>query len=253
LLTITQLDPMFVEFKISDRQFSDLKDRSGLLEVFDKAVNTPENGSAENASTQRPVALTGTPIDVSLMTGVNILDFNFNVSGKVVALVDNQFDWASGQITLRAEVLNPLLKTDDVEDYMIYPHQVCRVRIPYETVKNAVLVREEAILTDLDTKYVLVVVKEMYQPKGPDGKPLLDEDGNEVPPYEADIVKRRDIEIGRLLDTQMRIVLEHPLKPGVKPGESYIVQGVQRVRIDSEVRPTTLEDYKIRRAAEMQK
>jgi hypothetical protein len=74
----------------------------------------------------------------------------------------------------------------------------------------------------------------------------LDKDGQPVPPYETDIVYRRDLKkIGRLLDTQMRIVLE-----GLKPGETYIVQGVQRVRVGSEVRPTTLEDYKARRAAE---
>ena len=248
LLSITQLDPMFVEFKLSDRQFSDLKDRLGFREVFYKAVSTPEEEQGENPSA-RPLALTGMDVDVSLMTGVNVFNFDFNIPGKVVALVDDRISFA-GQITLRAEVRNPLLNTDASDDYMLYAGQVCRVRVPYEVVKNAVLVREEAILTDLDTKYVLVVARGMYQPRGTDGKPLLDDDGNEVPPYETDIVERRDIEIGRLLDTQMRIVEDHPLKPGVKPGETYIVQGLQRVRIGMEVKPTTLQDYEIRRAAE---
>jgi hypothetical protein len=45
----------------------------------------------------------------------------------------------------------------------------------------------------------------------------------------------------------MRIVLG-----GLKPGETYIVHGVQRVRIGSEVQPTTLEEYDRRRAAEME-
>ena len=249
LLSITQLDPMFVEFKLSDRQVTDLKDRLGFREEFNKAMNAPEAGQ-NGIPSEQPLALTGMNVDVSLMTGVDVFKFNFDIPGKVVTLVDDRINWASGQITLRAEIKNPLLKTGEAEDHLIYPGQACRVRVPYEIVKDAVLVREEAILTDLDTKYVLVVVKGMYHPKAPDGLPLLDEDGKEVPPYEADLVQRRDIEIGRLLDNQMRIVLDHPLKPGVKPGETYIVQGVQRVRIGMEVKPTTLKDYEARRAAE---
>jgi len=246
LLAVAQFDPMYVEFKISDRQFSDLKDRVGFREAFDRAVNPSEND--DDDSQDQPLAITGTPVDISLMTGVNVLDFNFNVPGKIIASVDNRIDFATGQITLRAEIQNPLLRTQNARDYMIYPFQICRVRIPYELVKDAVLIREEAILTDLDTKYVLVVAKGMFQPRDAFGKPLVGADKKEIPPYEADIIARRDIKIGRLLDSQMRIVLD-----GVKPGETYIVQGVQRVRIGMEVTPTTLENYRLRRAAELKK
>ena len=247
LLSIAQLDPMYVEFKLSDRQFTDLKDRLGFRDEFNRAVNELENDQ-NGESAKQPLALTGMDVDISLMTGVDVFKFDFNIPGKVVALVDDRVNWSSASITLRAEVKNPLLKMDGVEDYMLYAGQACRVRVPYEIVKDAVLIREEAILTDLDTKYVLVVTKGKYQPKSPDGKPLKNEKGEEIAPYETDIVERRDIKIGRLLDNQMRIVLEDPLKPGVKPGESYIVQGVQRVRSDTEVKPTTIEEYEIRRA-----
>jgi multidrug efflux system membrane fusion protein len=243
LLSITQLDPMYVEFKLNDRQFSDLKDRIGFRDAFNEAISTSEETAA--ASNGEPLALTGMPVDVSLMTGVNVFNFDFDISGKVVAVVDNQINWSTANITLRAEIQNPLLQTDGAEDYLIYPGQVCRVRIPYETVQDALLIREEAILTDLDTKYVLVVAKGMFQPTDASGKPLLDENGQEIQPYEADIVHRRDIKIGRLLDTQMRIVLN-----GLQPGESYIVHGVQRVRIGAAVQPTTLADHNARRAAE---
>ena len=243
LLSITQLDPMFVEFKMSDRQFSDLKDRIGLRDAFDEAIH--KEGKPAEDSVQRSTALTGMPVDISLMTGVNVFNFDFNIPGKIVALVDNQINFATAQITLRAEIQNPLLKTEDTEDYMLYPGQVCRVRIPSETVKDAVLIREQAILTDLDTKYVLVVVKEMREPRTPDGKPKLGEDGKPLPPEEVSVIQRRDVKLGRLLDTQMRIV-----RNGLEPGESYIVHGVQRVRIGTEVTPTTLEEYNIRRAAE---
>jgi multidrug efflux pump subunit AcrA (membrane-fusion protein) len=111
--------------------------------------------------------------------------------------------------------------------------------------REAVLIREEAILTDLDTKYVLVVSKGMYQPTDRFNQPLKGADGKPVPPYEAEIVKRQDVKIGRLLDSQLRVV-----KEGLQPGEHYIVKGVQRVRIGMEVQPITLHEYDARRAAE---
>ena len=246
LLSIAQLDPMFVEFKVSDRQFSDLKDRIGLRNAFNEAMTAPDAKPAENIAAS-PLALAGMDIDVSLMTGVNVFNFDFNIPGKIVTSVDDRISFASASITLRAEIQNPLLKTDVATDYMIYPNQVCRVRIPYEKVHNAVLIREGAILTDLDTKYVLLVTRGMYHPKDAFGRPLKNANGEEIPPYETDMVVRRDIKLGRLLDTQMRIVLS-----GLEPGETYIVHGVQRVRIGSEVQPTTLAEYDRRRAAEVE-
>jgi multidrug efflux pump subunit AcrA (membrane-fusion protein) len=73
----------------------------------------------------------------------------------------------------------------------------------------------------------------------------VDENGVVVPPFEIGTVQRRDITIGRLLDTQMRIVTRF-----LEPGETYIVRGVQRVRIGMDVIPTSLEDYNIRLATE---
>ena len=244
ILSITQLDPMYVEFKLNDRQFIDLRDRLGFREAYQEATNVPETERTDESS-GLPLALIGMPVDVSLMTGVNVFNFDFDIPGKVVALVDDRINFNTAQTTLRAEVRNPLLRTDGAEDYMLYAGKVCRVRLPYETVENAILIREEAIMTDLDTKFVLVVAKGMYQDRGRDGKPAVDENGVEIPPRETNIVYRRDITLGRLLDDQMRIVLR-----GLESGESYIVYGVQRVRIGSEVTPTPLEEYKARRAAQ---
>jgi RND family efflux transporter MFP subunit len=246
ILSITQLDPMFVEFKLTDRQFSELKDRLGFRDAFEEAIKTSAEERTEDDS-KRPLALTGMSIDVSFDTGANVLNYDFNVSGKIVALIDNRIDPMVGQITLRAELQNPLLRVDGMEDYLIYPGRACRVRIPREMVKDAVLIREGAMLTDLDTKYVYVVGKEMYHPKDPTGKPLLGKDKMPLPPYETDVARRRDLKkIGPLLESQKRIVLS-----GLKPGESYIVTGVQRVRDGMEVKPTTSEEYAARRAAEL--
>jgi len=244
LLAVTQLDPMYVEFHLSDRQYADLKNRIGFRDAFHRAMDASEEGEQTESDLERTLALTGMPVDVSFMTGADVLNYNFDVPGQVETLVDNQINFHTARVTLRAAIRNPLLKTDDVEDYKIYAGQACRVRVPYEKVENAILIREEAILTDLDTKYVLVVEKRVYQPKDPYGVPLKDENGEEIQPYETDVVVRKDITLGRLLDSQRRIVLA-----GLEPGESYIVLGVQRVRIGVEAKPTTLEDYNADRAA----
>ena len=247
LLSITQMDPMFVEFNLSDRQYFELKSRMGFRDAFYNAANSSESVRQTDDDADMSLALTGMPVDISLQTGMNVFNFDFNIPGKTVTLVDNQIDFRTARITLRAEIQNPLLRVGDAEDYLIYPGQICRVRIPYETVRDAILVREQAILTDLDTRYVLVVGRGMHQPRDPFGRPLMGPDGNPIEPYETYIVQRRTIQVGRLLDTNMRIVLS-----GLRPGESYIVYGVQRVRIGTAVQPTTLEEYNARLAAELE-
>jgi multidrug efflux pump subunit AcrA (membrane-fusion protein) len=90
----------------------------------------------------------------------------------------------------------------------------------------------------LDTKYVLVIEKEMVEPKNPMGQPILGTDGKPLPATEEFVVKRRDIQPGKLLDTQQRIVLS-----GLKPNETYVIKGVQRARIGSVVATVPLEEY----------
>ncbi|MDR2756326.1 MAG: efflux RND transporter periplasmic adaptor subunit [Planctomycetaceae bacterium] len=256
LMSIAELDPIYVDFFISDQQFIELKERLGFQEKFNEALKITtksEINSNQNIGTDKidkkeiknkspqnkevESAYQGT-FDVALSTGIDVLAADFSLNGKIIALVDNQINYETGQITLRGELRNPLLNINGRDDYMIYPGQICRVRIPYEKVKNAVLIREEAIQTDLDTKYILVVEKGMFTPTSKDKN-------NPIPAYETDIVKRRDIKIGRLLDSQMRIVLE-----GLKPDETYIVKGLQRARVGMEVAPITLEEYNKRRLAE---
>lgn len=262
LMSIAQLDPIYVDFFISDRQFIDLKERLGFREKFNETLkfsteNETENGinKIENSKNQEPEnqepqngdigSIDRGIFEVALSTGADVLSADFSLKGKIVAVVDNQITLETGQITLRGELRNPLLHINNRDDYMIYPGQICRVRIPYEKVKNAVLIREEAIQTDLDTKYILTVSKGIFTPTDRFNQPLKDKNGNPVPAYETDIVKRRDIKIGRLLDSQMRIVLE-----GISPGETYIVKGLQRARIGMEVAPITLEEYNQRRSEE---
>ena len=266
LLRIAQMDPIYVDFEISDRQLADLKERMGFRSSFnhavqnlDKPVQTASyapngtgtekkekvaqllpslNDNQENTELGR--------IDVSLTTASDVFTADFPLTGRLVALVDNKINRETGQITLRGELRNPLLNVNGNEDYLLYAGQICRVRIPYETVKDAVLVHEEAILTDLDTKYVLIVKKEMYTPKDPFGRPMVNPaTGQEIPPTEEYVVHRRDVKLGNLLDTQQRIILN-----GLKKGETYIVKGVQRARIGTPVNMVTLEEFNKQRSVE---
>lgn len=290
LLSIAQMDPMYIDFSLSDRQLADIKERMGFRDIYDKVLQHAKeqnsNVALEQAPNSQPVdALekkaanseqyskiilasgenntSQSRIDVSLTTGMDVMSGDFSLTGFVVAMIDNQIDYETGQVTLRGEVRNPLLSVNDNEDYMIYPGQICRVRIPYEKVKGAILVHEESILTDLDTKYVLVIKKEPAVQTDMMGRPILDkETGKPTPLYQKDetgkdvldasgkpipvineVVHRRDIKIGKLLDTQQRIVLD-----GLEQGETYIVKGVQRARIGIPVNTVALDDFNKRRS-----
>ncbi len=250
LVSIAQMDPMYVDFQISDRQFTDLKTRMGYHGAFEKAMQNLDK-TADAVDTETPATVEAKNdsgwgrIDVSVTTTSDVLTADFPLSGRIVTTADNRVDRESGQITLRGEVRNPLLHVDGQDDYLLYAGQITRVRIPHDLVKDAILVDEEAILTDLDTKYVLVVAKEMYTPKNPlTGLPVVDPvTKTPVPATEEFVIQRRDIVLGKLLDTQKRIVTS-----GLKKGETYVVKGVQRARVGSPVDPVTLADFEKQRA-----
>jgi hypothetical protein len=247
------MDPLFVDFELSDKLFADLKQRMGLQEAYNAAMEKIQNPNApEKAPSLAPVA----PLlpaaghsgdgpkpkfDLSLMTSASDLAADFSLQGEIVAITSNEINFETGQVMLRGEIRNPLLRDHANADYLMYPGQICRVRIPYEKVKGAVLIREEAIQTDLDTKYVLVVKEGDYIPKNQIGLAFKDETGNDYVDH-GHIVYRRDIKIGKLLATQQRIVLE-----GLEPGEQYIVRGTQKARIGSAVTPIDLKAYQQQR------
>ena len=108
-------------------------------------------------------------------------------------------------------------------------------------IKGAILIREEAIQTDLDTKYVFVLKEGNYTQRNPIGMALKDENGNDLVAH-GFVVHRRDIKVGKLLDTQLRIVLE-----GLDPGEQYIVLGTQKAKIGAAVTPIDLKTYRQQR------
>ena len=250
ILTIAQMDPLFVDFELSDRQFVDLKKRMGLQEAYDAAMKKTD--ALEKMPSQEPIrpllpsmGLADDAVkpmfDLSLMTSATDLTADFSLQGEIIAVISNEINFETGQVTLRGEIRNPLLRDLANADYLVFPGQICRVRIPYEKVKDALLIREEAIQTDLDTKYVLVLKEGDYTPRNQIGMTFKDEKGNDFIDH-GHIVYRRDIKVGKLLDTQQRIVLD-----GLEPGEQYIVLGTQKARIGAAVTPIDLKTFREQR------
>lgn len=151
---------------------------------------------------------------ISLMNRPNMGDdVTYPYSGKIT-LTDNQILSDVGTIRMRGEIANP--------DYVIFPGQICRVRIPTDLLKDAILVREEAINFDLNTTYVLIVDAENK-------------------------VRRRNVVIGELVEGRYRVITT-----GLRGDETYIHQGIQRAKIDDVVTPITTEEYEKRFSTDSQ-
>ena len=184
LTTIVAVDPMSVYFTVPERT---------LLRVRER------NRSKDPGSTGQAVEDKKIPFKFGLETDdghprEGILDFG-----------DSVVDPETGTITLRGRAKNA--------DGYLLPGVRARVRVVVGDAEKVLLVPEEALLADMDRRYVLVV--------GPDSKVL-----------------RKDIRPGRLLDDGMRIVLPAAKEgEGVGPSDRVIVQGHQRARIHYPVEP----------------
>jgi membrane fusion protein, multidrug efflux system len=117
----------------------------------------------------------------------------------VLDFADNRVDPTTGTITVRGLVGNPQGR--------FVPGSRVRVRIPLGDERPCVLVPDTAILSDQDRKYVLLV-----------------DDKN--------VVHRREIVLGKLLDDGMRVV-----SSGLKPEDRFITLGLQAARINYPVEP----------------
>jgi multidrug efflux system membrane fusion protein len=112
--------------------------------------------------------------------------------------VDNQLDARSGSVRLRAVLENA--------DGSLAPGLFARVEIGGGERKPALLIDDRAVGTDQDRKFVVVV----------------DKDGKH---------ERRMVELGPLADG-LRVV-----RTGLKPGETIVVNGLQRVRPGAKLKP----------------
>ncbi len=123
----------------------------------------------------------------------------------VLDFADNRVDSGTGTIQVRGAVRN--------EDGGLVPGSRIRVRVPVSAPYQAMLIPAVAVLTDQDRKYLLVMGKD-------------------------NVVERRDVTLGRLLDDGMQVVLPgRGPNDGVRSDDWVIVDGLQRARVHYPVDP----------------
>jgi RND family efflux transporter MFP subunit len=126
----------------------------------------------------------------------------------VLNFADNKVDPDTGTIQVRGEVPDP--------GQTLVPGSRVRVRVPVSNPYRAILVPDTALLTDQDRKYALVI-------------------------GDKDVVLRRDIRPGKLLDDGMRVALASGKEAALKKDEWVIVLGLQRARVNYPVAPLDAE------------
>lgn len=117
--------------------------------------------------------------------------------GRLVFL-DNRLDPATGTIHARGLL--------DNRDRLFTPGMFARVKLSGGAQQDAVLIKDSAVGTDQSVKYVLVV-------------------------NEQSVAEYRAVKLGPVIDN-LRVVRE-----GLRPGETVVVNGLQRVRPGAPVNP----------------
>jgi RND family efflux transporter MFP subunit len=116
--------------------------------------------------------------------------------------IDNSVDSATGTIVVRGEIPN--------SENNLLPGMYMRIKVPVGVAKDAVVIDEQAIVSDIGGKYVLVV------------------DAN-------NIVQKRSVKLGTEIDGS--VVIES----GINSTERYIISGFHFARPGSPVTPMTKE------------
>ncbi|MEM9346162.1 MAG: efflux RND transporter periplasmic adaptor subunit [Planctomycetota bacterium] len=178
LTQVTQMQPIYVYFDVSEKIVLDYINRAA--ERGQQVADNPP--SLELATSSDPNGA-------------------YSHNG-IVDWWNRSVDTGTGTIDVRGRL--------DNEQQLLVPGMFVRVRVPFEEIKDAVLVREDAIGTDLAGKYVLIVVK--------------NEEG-------VSIVKRQPIKLLIQAGNGMRAI------EGLSPDAQYITAGIQKVRPGMPVNP----------------
>jgi len=161
LATLSALDPLRVSFALSEAEYLKIAERMG-------------------SAVQRPLAL-----DLILADGSV-----FPHKGRAV-IAERAVDEKTGTLTIVAEFANP--------ERLIRPGQFGKIRGAIDTVKDAVLIPQQAVMEEQSSRTVYVV-----------------DAGNKV--------VLRTVVLGERVENQVIV------KEGVKPGERVIIDGLQKVR-----------------------
>ena len=165
LTTLASVDPVYVSFVGDERAYL-------------RYQELVRSGNRESPRTSP------TPVLVGLAN-----EEGFPHEGKM-DFVANSLDPATGTIRVRAIVPNP--------DGRFLPGLFARVRLLGESKDNALLIHEQAVLTDQDRRYVYVVGKQ-------------------------NSAERRDVALGPVIEG-LRVV-----ESGLKPGDKVIINGMRKI------------------------
>jgi multidrug efflux system membrane fusion protein len=177
MTTVVSLDPMYAVFDVDEQTFL-------------------RYGNLASAGKRASARQTGLPIQMALAG-----DAEFPHDGKLNFL-DNQIDPETGTIRGRAVFEN--------HAHTLTPGLFVRLRIPGTSSYDGVLVRDSAVGTDLDKRFVLVVNQERT-------------------------IEYRPVTLGPTV-AGLRLV-----RSGLVAGELVVVNGLQRVRPGAKVDPSIVE------------
>lgn len=171
----------------------------------------PERTVLTMLSLREADSLAGGQPDTTYASVATAIDSTFPHKG-IIDYIDNTVDPTTGTIQIRAVLPN--------EDMKLFPGLFVRVRIPARPVRDAILVDERAIGTDLGGKYVYLV-------------------------GDSSVVDQRYVTIGYTTDDGMALITQ-----GLDGTETYIVNGILRARPGFPVAPMTEAEVAARQAAQ---
>lgn len=174
LTTVVPHDPIYVYFEA---------DEAAVISAIRRYFQGTQPGRGERASR---------PVEMQLSD-----EKNFPHKGEI-DFVDNQLDPGSNTMEMRGRFENP--------DRFFTPGMFARVRVPSGGPQEALLVPEEAIVSDLTARFLWV----------------LKSDGT---------VERRPVELGGRHGT-LRVV-----RSGVAARDKVVIKGIQTLRPDTKVTP----------------
>jgi RND family efflux transporter MFP subunit len=170
LTTVTQLDPIYVYFDVSERIVQEYLNRGRDGQVHGEGAPPPPTIEIARSSDE-PGA--------------------FPFRGEV-DYVDSVVDRSTGTLRARGRIANP--------DGRLFPGLFVRIRAPDAQTPDAVLVREDALSTDLTGPYLLVI-------------------------DEQDTARRRAVELGERTADGLVVVTQ-----GLEGDERYVTAGIQKAR-----------------------
>jgi len=194
LTTISQLDPLYVNFSVSEaeRLRLDRLMNSGELKAPGLEVAKTGNKSVDKAASDKS-ALAGYSVALKLSDG-SIYDRK----GRL-AFVDPAVNTGTGAFDARAELPNA--------DAALRPGQFVRVILEGATRPNTIVVPQRAVMDGPQGKFVFVTAK------GQDGK--------------TDVALPRPVTVGEWVevDGQQQWIVES----GLKPGDVVIIDGMAKL------------------------